>query len=52
MYSLLEAHPKYQNYIRVAKFENKQKRPESSRAVFEKGMKELGEYACHEDYFI
>jgi crooked neck len=52
MYLLLEAHPKYQNYLRVAKFEQKEKRYEESRAVLEKGLRDLGELACHEDYFI
>ncbi len=44
MYRLLESHPKYQNYIRVAKFEYKNKRIEEARNVFEKGLKDLGEY--------
>lgn len=52
MYRLLESHPKNINYIRLAKFEQKNKRIEEARKVFEKGIQELSDNEINEEYFV
>lgn len=52
MYRYMEAYPKLKTYLKVARFEIKQKDKESARAIYEKAIEELGQEALKEDYFI
>jgi len=45
MYRYLEAYPRLETYLKVAKFEIKNKNIEFARKVFEKAVDDLGESA-------
>lgn len=52
MYRYMEAFPKLKVYLKVAKFEIKQKAWESARSIYERTLEELGQEALREEYFI
>lgn len=52
MYRFLEAYPRLDSYLKVAKFEIKMKHKEFARKIFEKAVEDLGEVALKEEYFL
>lgn len=48
----LEAYPRLQTYLKVAKFELKNHNPVSARQIFEQIPTDLGDEAYREDYFL
>ena len=52
IFRYLEAFPRLQTYLKVAKFELKNHNPASARLIFEKIPTDLGDEAYREDYFL
>ena len=52
MYRFLEAYPRLDSYLKVAKFEIKNRHKEFARRIFEKAVEDLGESALTEEYFL
>lgn len=52
MYEFLDKNPKVENYIRVSKYEEKFGKLQNCRAICERTLKEIGEDAIDEGFFI
>lgn len=48
----MTAHPKLSVYLRAAMYEEKHKRRENARRVYERTLEELGQAAVKEEYFL
>lgn len=52
MYRYMEEYPRLRTYIKVAKFEMKNKNNKAAREIFERTLEELGKEAISEEYFM
>ena len=52
MYRYLEAYPRLRTYLKVAKFEEKNKNRQGARQVFERVLEDLGDEGMKEEYFL
>jgi crooked neck len=52
LYRYLESYPTLETYIKVAKFEFRNKNKEETRRIYERIITELGSEALSENYFL
>jgi crooked neck len=52
LYQYLEAHPVLESYLKVAKFEIKNRDRDAARSIYERVITELGAEALREEYFL
>lgn len=48
----MEAFPRLKSYLKVARFEIKNKNRDAARSIFERTLEELGQESLKEQYFI
>lgn len=52
LYRYLDAYPHLETYLKVAKFEFRNRNKEATRALYERVISDLGVDALRESYFI
>jgi crooked neck len=52
MYRYMTAHPRLKTYLKVCKFEEKNKNKQAARELYERTLEDLGEEAMKEDFFL